>query len=118
MALVHNGLRVYINIHINFHFQDAFAGSSFDSCFVLLYLQISKYVQHNDAILLVVVPATMAPEISSYRALRIAKEYDTEGGFILNLKFLILLGIKGIIMSHPTLLASKVQDLYISLGLF
>ncbi|TXG53655.1 hypothetical protein EZV62_018911 [Acer yangbiense] len=40
---------------------------------------ISKYVQHNDAILLVVVPATMAPEISSYRALRIAKEYDAEG---------------------------------------
>ncbi|KAL5854195.1 hypothetical protein ACOSQ4_003997 [Xanthoceras sorbifolium] len=40
---------------------------------------ISKYVQHSDAILLVVVPATQAPEISSYRALRIAKEYDAEG---------------------------------------
>ncbi|KAL9353709.1 hypothetical protein Peur_051679 [Populus x canadensis] len=39
---------------------------------------ISDYVQHNDAILLVVIPATQAPEISSSRALRIAKEYDAE----------------------------------------
>ncbi|KAG6778373.1 hypothetical protein POTOM_018232 [Populus tomentosa] len=39
---------------------------------------ISEYVQHNDAILLVVIPATQAPEISSSRALRIAKEYDAE----------------------------------------
>ncbi|XP_027333740.1 dynamin-2A-like isoform X1 [Abrus precatorius] len=39
---------------------------------------ISEYVEHNDAILLVVVPAAQAPEISSSRALRIAKEYDAE----------------------------------------
>ncbi|KAG6781871.1 dynamin-2A-like [Populus alba x Populus x berolinensis] len=39
---------------------------------------ISEYVQHNDAILLVVIPAIQAPEISSSRALRIAKEYDAE----------------------------------------
>ncbi|XP_021891586.1 dynamin-2B-like [Carica papaya] len=39
---------------------------------------ISEYVQHNDAILLVIVPATQAPEISSSRALRAAKEYDAE----------------------------------------
>ncbi|CAK7357194.1 unnamed protein product [Dovyalis caffra] len=39
---------------------------------------ISDYVQHNDAILLVVIPAIQAPEISSSRALRIAKEYDAE----------------------------------------
>ncbi|KAG9453289.1 hypothetical protein H6P81_006193 [Aristolochia fimbriata] len=40
---------------------------------------ISQYVEHNDAILLVIVPAVQAPEISSSRALRIAKEYDSEG---------------------------------------
>ncbi|EEF34560.1 Dynamin-2A, putative [Ricinus communis] len=39
---------------------------------------ISEYVEHNDAILLVVVPAVQAPEISSCKALRIAKEYDAE----------------------------------------
>ncbi|RDX85352.1 Dynamin-2B [Mucuna pruriens] len=39
---------------------------------------ISEYVEHNDAILLVVVPAAQAPEISSSRALRVAKEYDAE----------------------------------------
>ncbi|CAK8564529.1 unnamed protein product [Lathyrus sativus] len=39
---------------------------------------ISQYVEHNDAILLVVVPAAQAPEISSLRALRVAKEYDAE----------------------------------------
>ncbi|CAK7344491.1 unnamed protein product [Dovyalis caffra] len=40
---------------------------------------VSDYAEHNDAILLVVVPAAQAPEIASYRALRIAKEYDGEG---------------------------------------
>ncbi|XVF26367.1 hypothetical protein REPUB_Repub14bG0009800 [Reevesia pubescens] len=40
---------------------------------------LSDYVEHNDAILLVIVPAAQAPEISSSRALRIAKEYDSEG---------------------------------------
>ncbi|KAL5182266.1 Dynamin-2B [Glycine soja] len=35
---------------------------------------ISEYVEHNDAILLVVVPAAQAPEISTSRALRVAKE--------------------------------------------
>ncbi|KEH32753.1 dynamin-2B isoform X2 [Medicago truncatula] len=39
---------------------------------------ISEYLEHNDAILLVVVPAAQAPEISSSRALRVAKEYDSE----------------------------------------
>ncbi|XVF26366.1 hypothetical protein REPUB_Repub14bG0009800 [Reevesia pubescens] len=39
---------------------------------------LSDYVEHNDAILLVIVPAAQAPEISSSRALRIAKEYDSE----------------------------------------
>ncbi|KAI9121842.1 hypothetical protein K1719_007232 [Acacia pycnantha] len=39
---------------------------------------ISEYTEHNDAILLVIVPAVQAPEISSSRALRIAKEYDGE----------------------------------------
>ncbi|KAL1334402.1 hypothetical protein HN51_063324 [Arachis hypogaea] len=39
---------------------------------------ISEYVEHNDAILLVVIPASQAPEISASRALRVAKEYDAE----------------------------------------
>ncbi|KVH93517.1 Dynamin [Cynara cardunculus var. scolymus] len=39
---------------------------------------LREYAQHNDAILLVVIPASQAPEISSARALRIAKEYDRE----------------------------------------
>ncbi|GMI93198.1 Dynamin related protein 2B, dynamin-like 3 [Hibiscus trionum] len=40
---------------------------------------LREYVEHNDAILLVIVPAAQAPEISSSRALRIAKEFDSEG---------------------------------------
>ncbi|XP_010274994.1 PREDICTED: dynamin-2A [Nelumbo nucifera] len=40
---------------------------------------ISEYVEHNDAVLLVIVPAAQAPEISSCRALKIAKEFDSEG---------------------------------------
>ncbi|XP_054790683.1 dynamin-2A-like isoform X2 [Prosopis cineraria] len=39
---------------------------------------VSEYAEHNDAILLVIVPAVQAPEISSSRALRVAKEYDGE----------------------------------------
>ncbi|XP_071725567.1 dynamin-2A-like [Rutidosis leptorrhynchoides] len=39
---------------------------------------LSQYAQHNDAILLVVIPAAQAPEIASAKALRIAKEYDGE----------------------------------------
>ncbi|KAJ8428261.1 hypothetical protein Cgig2_006832 [Carnegiea gigantea] len=40
---------------------------------------VSEYVAHNDAILLVIIPAAQAPEVSSSRALRIVKEYDSEG---------------------------------------
>nr|CAN68973.1 hypothetical protein VITISV_043157 [Vitis vinifera] len=40
---------------------------------------VSDYAQHNDAILLVIVPAAQAPEIASSRALKIAKEYDGDG---------------------------------------
>lgn len=43
----------------------------------VVFLQ-SKYAQHNDAILLVIIPASQAPDISSSKALRIAKEYDGE----------------------------------------
>ncbi|XP_043719930.1 dynamin-2A-like isoform X2 [Telopea speciosissima] len=39
---------------------------------------VSEYVEHNDAIVLVVVPAAQVPEISSSRALRLAKEFDSE----------------------------------------
>ncbi|MCL7023439.1 hypothetical protein MKW94_020493 [Papaver nudicaule] len=40
---------------------------------------VSDYTGHNDAILLVVVPASQAPEISSSRALRLVKEFDADG---------------------------------------
>ncbi|KAG4981615.1 hypothetical protein JHK84_035190 [Glycine max] len=40
---------------------------------------VSEYAEHNDAILLVIVPAAQAPEIASSRALKYAKEYDGEG---------------------------------------
>lgn len=39
---------------------------------------LTQYAQHNDAILLVVIPAAQAPEVASAKALRIAKEYDGE----------------------------------------
>ncbi|XP_050216738.1 dynamin-2A-like [Mercurialis annua] len=39
---------------------------------------VSEYSEHSDAILLVIVPATQAPEISNSRALKMAKEYDGE----------------------------------------
>ncbi|KAM0064105.1 putative dynamin GTPase [Helianthus debilis subsp. tardiflorus] len=39
---------------------------------------LSEYAQHNDAILLVVIPAAQAPEVASAKAVRIAKEYDGE----------------------------------------
>ncbi|KAK6945538.1 Pleckstrin homology domain [Dillenia turbinata] len=39
---------------------------------------ISEYVEHNDAILLVIISAAQVPEISSSRALRVAKEYDAD----------------------------------------
>nr|XP_043626430.1 dynamin-2A-like [Erigeron canadensis] len=37
-----------------------------------------EYARHNDSVLLVVIPAAQAPEISKAKALRIAKEYDRE----------------------------------------
>ncbi|WOH04488.1 hypothetical protein DCAR_0623897 [Daucus carota subsp. sativus] len=37
---------------------------------------VSKYAEHSDAILLVIIPASQAPDVSSAKALRIAKEYD------------------------------------------
>ncbi|CAK9313918.1 unnamed protein product [Citrullus colocynthis] len=40
---------------------------------------VSEYAEHNDAILLVIVPAAQAPEIASSRALRSAKEFDKDG---------------------------------------
>ncbi|KAA8536616.1 hypothetical protein F0562_029094 [Nyssa sinensis] len=39
---------------------------------------LSQYVEHTDAILLVIIPAAQAPEIASSKALRIAKESDGE----------------------------------------
>lgn len=39
---------------------------------------ISKYVERSDAVLLVIIPATQTPDVSSYRALRIAKEHDAD----------------------------------------
>ncbi|CAL9757345.1 unnamed protein product [Musa acuminata subsp. burmannicoides] len=40
---------------------------------------VSDYGAHNDAILLIIIPAAQAPDISSSRALRLAKEFDGEG---------------------------------------
>ncbi|CAN4081338.1 unnamed protein product [Withania somnifera] len=37
-----------------------------------------QYVEHNDSILLVVISAAQAPEVASCKAIRIAKEYDSE----------------------------------------
>lgn len=51
----------------------------------MVLFQISDYVEHNDAILLVIVPAAQAPEISSSRALKLAKEFDADGEFLLTL---------------------------------
>ncbi|XP_059313461.1 dynamin-2A-like [Lycium ferocissimum] len=39
---------------------------------------LSTYVARSDAILLVVIPAALAPEISTYKALRLVKEHDGE----------------------------------------
>jgi len=50
--------------------------------------QVSDYAARNDAILLVVIPASHSPEISSSRALRLAKEYDAEGFYCLLSRFI------------------------------
>ncbi|GER34215.1 dynamin family protein [Striga asiatica] len=39
---------------------------------------LSQYAEHSDAILLVVIPASQAPEVASAKAIRIAKELDGE----------------------------------------
>lgn len=39
---------------------------------------LSQYAEHNDGILLVVIPASQAPEVASAKAIRIAKELDGE----------------------------------------
>ncbi|KAJ3679646.1 hypothetical protein LUZ60_017657 [Juncus effusus] len=40
---------------------------------------VGEYGARNDAILLIIIPASQAPEIASSRALRLAKEFDAEG---------------------------------------
>ncbi|KAM5550142.1 dynamin-2A-like [Rosa sericea] len=40
---------------------------------------LSEYAEHNDAILLVIIPASQAPEVASSKALRAVKEYDGDG---------------------------------------
>ena len=42
-------------------------------------IQINDYAGHNDAILLVVIPAAQAAEVASSRALRLAKDIDSDG---------------------------------------
>ncbi|KAL3830344.1 hypothetical protein ACJIZ3_019146 [Penstemon smallii] len=39
---------------------------------------LSQYAEHSDAILLVIIPASQAPEVASAKAIRIAKELDGE----------------------------------------
>ena len=41
--------------------------------------QISEYAGHNDAILIVVIPAMQAADVASSRALRLAKDIDPDG---------------------------------------
>lgn len=53
------------------------------------YFLQSEYAQHNDAVLLVIIPAAQAPEVSSAKALRVAKEYDGECALTVD-SFLIL----------------------------
>lgn len=51
-------------------------------CFVMATafpFQISEYAGHNDAILIVVIPAMQAADVASSRALRLAKEIDPDG---------------------------------------
>lgn len=72
----HSIFKVLLELHLNNYF------------FSTYFIQISEYVEHNDAILLVVIPATQAPEISLSRALKIVKEFDAESGFFtVNLAF-------------------------------
>ncbi|XP_062196872.1 dynamin-2A-like [Phragmites australis] len=40
---------------------------------------IGNYAERNDAILVVIIPALQAPDVASSRALRIARELDSEG---------------------------------------
>jgi hypothetical protein len=75
--------------------------------FLLILFQISEYVEHNDAILLVVIPATQAPEISSSRALRIVKEYDAESGF-----FVFKLAFSILFQKHSSLVLSLLAFAY------
>jgi hypothetical protein len=49
------------------------------ACNLKSHLQISNYAARNDAILLVIIPALQAPDVASSRALRIARELDSEG---------------------------------------
>ena len=79
-------------LQANIYFLRFYFGSSFYNLnFSLIFFQISQHVEHNDAILLVIIPATQVPEISSSRALRIAKEYDADSGSIVKLASLYFL---------------------------
>lgn len=51
----------------------------------------SQYAERSDAILLVVIPASQAPEVASAKAIRIAKELDGECGFAISI-FLFMNG--------------------------
>lgn len=46
---------------------------------LLLTFQINEFAGHNDAILIVVIPAMQAPEVASSRALKLARDIDPEG---------------------------------------
>jgi dynamin GTPase len=45
----------------------------------LFKFQINEFAGHNDAILIVVIPAMQAAEVASSRALRLARDIDPEG---------------------------------------
>jgi len=56
----------------------------YDCCLLLtvitmILLQAQDFAEHNDAILLVVVPAASVREVSTSRALKLAQELDSDG---------------------------------------
>ena len=81
--------KVLLELHLNNYY------------FSTYFMQISEYVEHNDAILLVVIPATQAPEISSSRALKIVKEFDADSGF-----FIVKLAFSNFFKKHSSFISS------------
>lgn len=46
-----------------------------------MFLQVQEFAEHNDAILLVVVPAASVREVATSKALKLAQELDSDGNY-------------------------------------